>query len=50
MGQQPLVQVTGARKSAKIFGWVEVYDATFVYDSNEVFNRRTYVDFLDTMQ
>lgn len=48
VGQQPLVPVTGARKSAKIFGCVEVYDATFVYDSNEVFNGRTYVDFLDT--
>ena len=47
VGQQPLVPVTGARKSAKIFGCVEVYDATFVYDSNEVFNGRTYVDFLD---
>jgi hypothetical protein len=47
VGQQPLVPVTGARESAKIFGCVEVYDATFVYDSDEVFNGRTYVAFLD---
>lgn len=47
VGQQPLVPVTGARQSAKIFGCVEVYDATFVYGSDEVFNGRTYVDFLD---
>jgi hypothetical protein len=39
--------VTGARQSAKIFGGVEVYDATFVYGDDEVFNGRTYVDFLD---
>ena len=48
MGQQPLVPVTGARQSAKIFGCVEVYDATFVYGSDEVFNGHTYVDFLET--
>jgi len=47
VGQQPLVPVTGARESAKIFGCVEVYDATFIYDSDEVFNGRTYVDFLE---
>ena len=47
VGQQALVPVTGARQSAKIFGCVEVYDATFVYGSDEVFNGRTYVDFLD---
>jgi hypothetical protein len=39
--------VTGARESAKIFGCVEVYDATFIYDSHEVFNGSTYVDFLE---
>jgi len=47
VGQQPQVPVTGARQSAKIFGCVEVYDATFVYGDDEVFNGRTYVDFLD---
>ena len=47
VGQQPLVPVTGARQSAKIFGCVEVYDATFVYGSDEVFNGRAYVDFLE---
>jgi hypothetical protein len=41
VGQQPLVPVTGARQSAKIFGCVEVYDATFVYGSDEVFNGHT---------
>jgi len=48
VGQQPVVEVTGARESAKIFGCVEVYDATFIYDSDEVFNGLTYVSFLDT--
>jgi transposase len=48
VGQQPVVEVTGARESAKIFGCVEVYDATFVYDSDVVFNGLTYVSFLDT--
>jgi len=47
VGQQPLVPVTGARQSAKIFGCVEVYDATFVYGSDEVFNGHTYVNFLE---
>jgi len=47
VGQQPVVEVTGTRESAKIFGCVEVYDATFVYDSDEVFNGLTYVSFLD---
>jgi transposase len=47
VGQHPLVPVTGARQSAKIFGCVEVYDATFVYDDDEVFKGRTSVDFLD---
>jgi transposase len=47
VGPQPLVPVTGARQSAKIFGCVEVYDATFVYGSDEVFNGHTYVNFLE---
>jgi len=47
VGQQPLVPVTGGRESAKIFGCVEVYDATFVYGSDKVFNGRTYVHFLE---
>jgi hypothetical protein len=47
VGRQPLVPVTGARKSAKIFGCVEVYDATFIYHSDEVFNGGTHVNFLE---
>jgi len=47
VGQQPQVPVTGARESAKIFGCVEVYDATFIYASDEVFNGRRYVRFLE---
>jgi len=47
VGQQPLVPGTGARQSAKIFGGVEVYDATFGCGSDEVFNGHTHVDFLE---
>ena len=47
VGQQPLVPVTGARQSVKIFGCVEVYDATFVYGSDEVFNGHTSINFLE---
>jgi len=39
--------VTGARESVKIFGCVEVHDATFVYGSDEVFNGHTYTNFLE---
>ena len=48
VGQQPEVPVTGARASAKIFGCVEIYDAAFVYDDDEVFNGDTYVSFLES--
>jgi DDE superfamily endonuclease len=47
VGQQPVVPVTGARESAKIFGCVDVYDANFVYGSDAVFNGQTYVHFLE---
>ena len=38
--------VTGERKSAKIFGAVELYRARFHYQRDEVFNAETYLAFL----
>jgi len=46
-GQTPLVPVTGARKSVKIFGCVEVYSGAFLYQDDEVFNASTYLSFLE---
>jgi hypothetical protein len=48
-GQQPLVPVTGQRKSVKIFGCVDVFSARFHYDRDEVFNAKTYLEFLETV-
>jgi transposase len=38
--------VTGARKSVKIFGAVEVFRAAFLYKQDTVFNAGTYLSFL----
>jgi len=46
-GCQPEVPVTGARKSVKIFGCVEVYSARFMYHRSTVFNAVTYIGFLE---
>lgn len=46
-GQTPLVPVTGARKSVKIFACVEVYSGAFLYRDDEVFNAATYLSFLE---
>ena len=46
-GQTPLIPVTGERKSAKIFGAVEVYSAQFVYHRDRVFNGETYLAFFE---
>lgn len=46
-GQQPLVPVTGQRKSVKIFGCVDVFSARFHYKQDEVFNADTYLEFLE---
>lgn len=47
-GVQPLVPVTGARHSVKIFGAVDIDQAQVVYDQDDVFNAETYLHFLDT--
>lgn len=46
-GYQPEVPVTGARKSVKIFGCVEIYSARFLYHRAPVFNASTYLDYLE---
>ena len=46
-GQQPLVPVTGQRKSVKIFGCVDVFSARFHYKQDDVFNADTYLEFLE---
>jgi transposase len=39
--------VTGARKSVKIFGCVDVFSARFLYRQDSVFNASTYLLFLE---
>jgi transposase len=46
-GCQPEVPVTGERKSAKIFGCVELNTASFTYHRDKVFNAETYLNFLE---
>ena len=46
-GCQPEVPVTGARKSIKMFGCVEIYSARFMYQRTTVFNAETYLGFLE---
>ena len=46
-GQQPLVPVTGQRKSIKMFGCVSVYAGKFIYQRDNVFNAETYLNFLE---
>ena len=48
-GQQPLVPVTGQRKSIKIFGAVELGRAKCHYHRDRVFNAETYLDFLEQL-
>lgn len=46
-GHQPLIPVTGQRKSIKIFGSIELFPTTrFLYYRDEVFNAQTYLRFL----
>lgn len=47
VGCQPLIPVTGARKSVKIFGAVDVLSARFTFARDTVFNAATYLRFLD---
>jgi transposase len=49
-GHQPLMPVTGARKSVKVFGCVELVSAKFNYQTtDEAFNADTYIDFLEML-
>ncbi|MBL7669971.1 MAG: IS630 family transposase [Bdellovibrionaceae bacterium] len=44
---QPLVPVTGQRKSVKVFGCVDIVSAKFIYNMDEVFNVPSYLNFLE---
>jgi transposase len=46
-GHQPLIPVTGARKSIKIFGSVELRSARFLNQRAKVFNSETYINYLE---
>ena len=48
-GNQPQVPVTGARKSVKIFGSVEITSARFCYRRDVVFNAETYLPYLERL-
>ena len=41
--------MTGARKSVKIFGCVELAKPQFIYGRDEVFNAQTYLNFLENV-
>jgi len=49
IGCPPEVPVTGARKSVKIFGAIEIYRAEFYYKQDTVFNAETYLSFLEVV-
>lgn len=49
VGCPPRIPVTGARKSVKILGAVEVYRAEFHYRQESVFNADTYLAFLEQL-
>jgi transposase len=49
-GCQPLMPITGARKSIKVYGCVELASAKFTYQTTEEsFNADTYIDFLEVL-
>lgn len=48
-GCQPQIPVTGARKSVKVFGCVDIASAQFNYKLDEVFNTKTYLAFLEAV-
>jgi DDE superfamily endonuclease len=49
VGQSPEVPVTGQRKSVKILGAIELWDARFHYRQEPVFNASTYLAFLQQL-
>jgi len=48
-GTQPLILVTGARRSLKVFGSVEIYSARFLYKFTEGFTAETYLAYLEQL-
>lgn len=46
-GNQPLVPLTGQRKSIKVYGGVEIYKPAFLYMLAEKLNAETYIPFLE---
>lgn len=46
-GCQPLIPVTGQRKSVKIFGCIDMFATRFLYYRDEVFHAQTYLVFLE---
>lgn len=48
-GCQPLIPVTGQRKSVKMFGAIELFQSRFHYHRDSVFNAETYLDFLEQL-
>lgn len=46
IGVQPRVDTYGLRKTAHVYGAVELHDASFTYQFAEVFNGRTFHQFL----
>ncbi len=49
MGNQPLIPVTGQRKTMKVFGCVDITQSRFIYKTDDVFNASTYGAFLETL-
>lgn len=46
---QPLIPVTGQRKSIKMFGAIELFKSRFHYHRDDVLNGDTYLDFLEQL-
>ncbi len=46
-GCQPLIPVTGQRKSVKVFATIDLFTTKLVYQKNSKFNADTYLEFLE---
>lgn len=49
LGHPPEIPVTGERKSVKILGAIELWNARFHYQQDSVFNSTTYLAFLEKL-
>ena len=49
-GSQPLIPVSGQRRSVKVFACIELYTARLVYERSTTFNADTYLHFLETVE